>query len=46
MEIILSVLGIVFVIIGLPLCFSCEIQATWEKMSQAKRSQAGKQRYQ
>jgi hypothetical protein len=46
MEIILSELGIVLVITGLPLYFSCEIQAAWVKRSRAKSSQAREQGYQ
>ena len=46
MEVILFVLGIIFIIIGLPLCFSCEIQVAWEKRLRGKRSQAENQSYQ
>ena len=46
MEVILFVLGIILIIIGLPLCFSCEIQAAWKKRSRGKRSQAGNQPHQ
>jgi predicted nucleic acid-binding Zn ribbon protein len=41
MEIILFVLGIIFFVVGLPLCFTCEIQTAWEKRSGGKISQAG-----
>jgi hypothetical protein len=39
MEIILFVLGVIFIIIGLPFCFSCQIHILWENMSTRKRSQ-------
>ncbi len=46
MEIILFVLGIVFVIIGLPICFSCQILALWENRSRSKASQSNLPPYQ
>ena len=39
MEIILFVLGVVFIIIGLPICFSCEIRAYLDKKSKNKNEQ-------
>ncbi len=39
MEILLFLLGILLVILGLPLCFSCELQELWRKRSKGKISQ-------
>jgi uncharacterized membrane protein len=39
MEIVLFVLGVIFVIIGLPFCLSCQIHAYWENRSKGKTNQ-------
>jgi hypothetical protein len=46
MEIFLFALGVLLVILGLPLCFSCELQELWRKRSQGKGSQTEKTVYQ
>jgi hypothetical protein len=46
MEIFLFALGVLLVILGLPLCFSCELQELWRKRSKGKASQTEKTVYQ
>jgi hypothetical protein len=46
MEIILFVLGVIFVFIGLPFCFSCQIHTLWENRSRGKTGQTNQQSYQ
>ena len=46
MEVLLFVLGVVFVIVGLPICFSCQIHAFWENKSRGKTSQTNQPLYQ
>jgi hypothetical protein len=46
MEILLFALGILLVIVGLPICFSCEIQAVLRKRSKNKTSQKEETIYQ
>ena len=46
MDIVLFSLGLILVIIGLPLCFLCEIQAAWEKKSSPKAIQPNQRSYQ
>ena len=43
MDIALFSLGLILVIIGLPLCLSCQIQVLWKKMSRAKVIQPNQQ---
>ncbi len=45
MDVVLFAFGLLFVIIGLPVCFLCEIQALWRKLSRNKTNQAGKMPY-
>jgi uncharacterized protein YjeT (DUF2065 family) len=45
MEILLFALGIVFVIVGLPFCFSCQIHALWENRSRGKTNQKNQPPY-
>ena len=46
MQILLFALGILLVIVGLPICFSCEIQALLRKRSKSKTSQTEETIYQ
>lgn len=43
MDFVLFSLGVILVVIGLPFCFSCQIQAFWNKMSRVKTSQTKQQ---
>jgi uncharacterized protein YjeT (DUF2065 family) len=43
MDIVLFSLGLILVIIGFPLCLSCQIQVFWKKMSRAKVIQPNQQ---
>ena len=45
MEIVLFVLGIVFIVIGLPICFSCEIRAYFHERSKNKNGQIEQSTY-
>jgi hypothetical protein len=46
MEIVLFLLGALLIIIGLPICFSCEIRAAFAKMSKNGAGQSEKTIYQ
>jgi hypothetical protein len=45
MEVALFVLGVVFVITGLPFCFSCQIHVYWENKAKGKESHSHQQVY-
>jgi len=46
MEIFLFVFGVLLVLLGLPLCFLCELQTFWRKRSKSKNGQTEKIAYQ
>ncbi len=46
MEIFLFVMGVVFIVIGLPFCLSCQIHALLEKNSKVNTKRANQPSYQ
>ena len=46
MDIVLFSLGLILVIIGLPFCFSCQIQSLLNKISTSRANQTSQQSHQ